>query len=177
MRFPGERQNRLAWTAGRPDQRKMRDHEAVRRRPPASFVSKSRETLASGCCLRIASKRLFYQTKLPKRPYLNTLIYPQGIVSIEFFSDNERHPEVRGRDFKPVVTTPIPDDMSRLTPDRDMTTPFVLMTNPGVALEAARRLESSHLPRRASLLDARKSSPVDSELAKYDEEVERGATS
>jgi hypothetical protein len=31
--------------------------------------------------------------------------------------------------------------------------------------------------RRASLLDARKSSPVDSELAKYDEEVERGATS
>ncbi len=76
-----------------------------------------------------------------------------------------------------MVATPTPDDMRRLTPDRDMTTPFVLMTNPGVALEAARRLESSHLPRRASLLDARKSSPVDSELAKYDEEVERGATS
>ena len=52
---------------------------------------------------------------------------------------------------------------------------LVLMTNPGVALEAARRLESSHLPRRASLLDARKSNPIDSELAKYDEEVERGA--
>ena len=98
-----------------------------------------------------------------------------GIVSIEFFSDNYRNPEVSGQDFKPAVATPIPDDMRRLTTDRDMTTPFVLMTNPGVALEAARRLESSHLPRRASLLDARKSNPIDSELAKYDEEVERGA--
>lgn len=123
------------------------------------------------------SKHLFYQTNLPKQVCSNTLIFPQGIVSIEFFSDNARHPEVRGRDFKPAVATPILDDMRRLTPDRDMTTPFVLMTNPGVALEAARRLESSHLPRRASLLDARKSSPVDSELAKYDEEVERGAAS
>lgn len=56
----------------------------------------------------------------------------------------------------------------------DMTTPFILMTNPGIALEAARRLENSHLPRHASLLDARKTGPIDNELAKYDEEVERG---
>jgi len=127
--------------------------------------------------MRSESKRLFYQTNLTKRAWENTPIFTQGIVSIGFFRDNAYYPAVRGRDFKPAVATPILNDMRRLTPDRDMTTPFVLMTNPGVALEAARRLESSHLPRRASLLDARKSSPVDSELAKYDEEVERGAAS
>lgn len=55
-----------------------------------------------------------------------------------------------------------------------ITSPFTLIANPDIALEAARRLSSAQLPRRASALDGMKGKPVDSDVARYDEQVEQG---